>query len=123
VFLDDANTSKLSQKALEYLLATPKALLFAICSFFSGQLWLFVIFAYYSNNSKGKTFLNNKYGKTALGACWFTVFLIPIYLLRFRTWRANADDVMSVLLETILAGAFCQTMVFAILTFKNSTRK
>ena len=114
------STAALGQKIVEYLLVTPKALALVVSSFLSGQLWVFVLFSYYKKTSKGSAYLNNKYGKTALGACWFCCFLVPIYLLKFRTLKVEAENVFAVVLESILMGALIQALVFLWVTIKHA---
>jgi hypothetical protein len=118
--IGEALPTDIRKKILDFFLATPKALFFVLCSFFSGQLWMYIVFSYFKTGTKGNTYLNNKYGKTALGACWFVLFIIPIYLFKFRTWQVEADKILSIIFETVLLGAFFQLVLFMIITWRKS---
>jgi hypothetical protein len=72
----------IEQQLIDYLRQTPKAVAVLIFSFFSGQLWVFIIIAYLKKTTKGNKLLNSIHGKTALGLFWFTLVLIPIYYIR-----------------------------------------
>jgi hypothetical protein len=116
----DALPEDLKKRVVDFFLATPKALFFAVCSFFSGQLWVYIVFSYFKKSTKGNTYLNNKYGKTALGACWFVLFMIPIYLFKYKSWQVDADKILGVILEAVLIGAFFQLVFFIVITWRKS---
>lgn len=113
---------KISEKVIEYLIATPKALLFVVCSYFSGQLWLFIISTYFKKGKKGNKHLEGIIGRTALGIAWFALFLAPIHWLKFQTFQVEPENIFSILLGTILLAGFAQTIAFILITLFKSEK-
>lgn len=105
----------ISSEAITWILATPKALAFLICSYLSGQLWVFIIYGYLRSSRKGHKDIDNWRAKTALGALWFVPFLITVYLYKFGIQPLNEVRILASVLETILIGAFAQLIVIIII--------
>lgn len=105
------------QQFTDYLRQTPKAVAVLVCSFFSGQLWAFLVFAYIKKGAKGNKLLQSLPGKTSLGLCWFTLVLVPIYYLNHGTLIFSYDQILSVIVPTLVAGFFVQVIAFALIVY------
>jgi hypothetical protein len=99
---------------LEYLKQTPKALAVLIMSYFSGQLWVFIIAAFLRSKTRGNKLLQSTAGKTAVGLLWFSGILAPVYWLKFGNLGFEYAGILEVAIPTLVSGMFAQLVVFAL---------
>ena len=108
-------------QVIEYLKQTPKAVGVLVCSFFSGQLWVFIIFAYLKKGSKGNKIIKSITGKTGIGLCWFSLVLIPVYYINNGDFFFMYEKIIELVIPTIIFGFFAQILIFGLfVTFGNS---
>ncbi|KTC22065.1 hypothetical protein AO390_04005 [Pseudomonas marginalis ICMP 11289] len=105
--------SKIEEKILEYLLATPKALAILAASFVSGHLWIFVIKAY-RKRTKASHFVESKTGRTAVGLLWMAAVLFVIYVSRFRDLSFDYEKILIICIPTIIVSLFVQLVIFVL---------
>jgi hypothetical protein len=116
--MDKKNLDRL----LEYVYKIPQLLGLAVISFFSGHLWLWVIFAFYKTTTKGDKYLTNNYAKTALGVFWFAIFLFPAYLIKFGANSTVDTNVFQLIGFTLILGSFVQGIGTIIIILVNNKK-
>jgi len=104
----------IQKKIIEYIVDTPKLLGFAAVSFMSGHLWCFLITTYFKKGKKGNTLLNNKIGKTSLGAFWNALIFLPYQLYINGTLRIEWQHIMDLIIATMLIGMVLQVLFFSL---------
>lgn len=104
--------TKVVEKVIGYIIQTPQILYTLICSLLSGQLWIFIIVSYFKSGQKGNELFQSIYTKIAFGFCWFSLVLVPIYLLYFHTLNFEYNNIMKVFIPTIQTGLVLQVMFF-----------
>ncbi len=114
---------ELKKRALEYLMKTPNAMLFCFCSFFSGQLWVFLITTYLKRTQKGNSYLNKFYSKLGIGGFWLVVFNSPFYFNKHKTYNFDFLIFLDVFCNTLMIAVFVQLLVFIAVTAFFKERK
>jgi hypothetical protein len=107
-------SSEIEKKIIEFLVATPKALALIILSFFSGQLWFFVLITYFKSNAKGNKYLNNYYSKLAIGIIWFIIVNLPIHFIRIG-FEIDDNNIFLNFFYTIIYGFVLQGIIFTLI--------
>ena len=111
--------SEIENKIFSYILNTPSVLGTIAISFLSGHLWAFIIITYLKKGKKGKSFLNAKTGKTAIGLLWFSIIILPIYYISNGTFNIEYEKLLDSVVTTLLFGLALQAIIFAlIVSFK-----
>ena len=105
--------NEIQKKAIEYIIQTPKLLGFVIVSFLSGHLWYFIITTYIKVGRKGNTLLNNKIGKTTIGAFWNVLVLMAFYMITQKIITITWEQALEVVFATLLIGMVIQILIFA----------
>jgi hypothetical protein len=105
--------ASISEPVLEYLRQTPYALAVLVFSYFSGQLWTFLILGYLKKGTAGNRVLNSVAGKVSLGIAWFALVLVPIFYLSHESLRFTYDSILSVVIATLVAGLCAQVLTVA----------
>jgi len=103
---------ELNKKALEFLVKTPKAMLFCIFSFFSGQLWVFIIITYLKKTKKGNKYLDKFYSKLGIGSFWFLVISSPFYIQKYHVFNFDFLKFLDIFCNTLMLAVFLQLLVF-----------
>ena len=84
-------------------------------SFFSGQVWSYIIITYFKTKTKGNNILSHKYTKIAVGILWFTLIALPFNLIKHGV-NFNFNAIMENSLPCILLAIAIQAIIFAYLT-------
>ena len=112
-------TTEIESKVFSYILNTPSALGTIAISFLSGHLWAFIIITYFKKGKRGKSFLNAKTGKTAIGLLWFSIIILPIYYISNETLNIEYEKLLDSVVTTLLFGLALQAIIFGlIVSFK-----
>jgi hypothetical protein len=113
--MDFLNDKKIKEFIINFLISTPKAIAILFFSFFSGQVWAYLIITYFKSKTKGNAILNNKYTKTGVGLLWFIIVAMP-YNLYMHGAKVNFENIIQHSIICILIGATLQAIVFGYLT-------
>lgn len=106
----------------EFLISSPKLIVLLLASFFSGQLWLYIMYTYFYGSNETERFINNKSGKTALGLFWFSIPFLLIYQLKYGIKKIDIENMLSIYLETIVFGFFIQIIIFILILLTRNPR-
>lgn len=98
----------------QYLHNTPKALAVVVAAFFSGHLWVFVITAFIRSKTKGNGMMQSPTGRIAIGLIWLTGVLVPIYRLKFGDFEFDYENILQIIIPTIVIGLFFQLLLFSL---------
>jgi len=110
---------QLGEKLAELIISTPKLLIACGSSFLSGHIWLWLIYTYFRNNSKGATHLKGAWAKTGLGMIWNVLILFIIYIVKYGFDVNVENNILSIILFSLLLGGAAQALVvFLIVNFK-----
>lgn len=110
------NTDEVGKSISTYLISTPKALGSLFFAFYSGHLWVHLIFTYFVKKKSGKNFLDGFIGKLALGITWIAFVSLPIYYWMYKTLIVSYDNYMEIILSAVLVACFIQFILLSILT-------
>lgn len=114
---------KIQAKILEYIITIPQLLFAAAMSFLSGHLWIWVIYAYYFNGTRASKYLNNWVAKTALGAFWYILALLPIYCFKYGFNCEVDGSIIKIIGFTVLVGSFFQAIsMILLIKFKSKAQ-
>lgn len=117
--MDFLNDKKIKEFIVNFLLSSPKAIAVLFFSFFSGQVWAYLIITYFKSKTKGNTILNNKYTKIGVGLLWFVLISLP-YNLCTSGLKIDFKIIIENSLVCILISTMLQAIIFGYLTtFKN----
>ena len=111
---------QLGEKLAELLISTPKLLIACGSSFLSGHVWLWLIYCYLRNNSRGVTHLKSVWAKTGLGMIWNALILFIIYIIKYGFDTNVEDKILPLIFFSLLLGWATQAVVvLLIIHFKN----
>jgi hypothetical protein len=114
---------KIQAKLLEYILTIPQLPFATALSFLSGHLWIWVIYAYYFNGTRASKYLDNWAAKTALGAFWYAIALLPIYFCKYGFNSEVDGNIIKIIGFTLLVGSFLQAIsTILIIKFKSTAQ-
>lgn len=82
-------------------------------SFFSGQLWAFVLTAFRSK-TRGNKLIESFWGRVAIGVIWFTAVCVPMYLFKYRDVDFQYDRLLQIAIPTVVTGMLVQLIFFAL---------
>ena len=102
---------KIGNELACYVIRIPQLLLACGVSFLSGHIWLWLIYTYFKDNTKGITHLKNIYAKTGLGVLWHSLFLFVTYIVKFGFDTNVENKILSIILFSLLLGMFAQALV------------
>jgi hypothetical protein len=110
--------SEIQKTIVKFIISSPKALAVIFFSFFSGNLWNFIILSYITkNNTKAIKHLDTNYSKISLGIIWFALIMYPIYCIKFGLTEVLLDNVFSIIWQTLLISMFFQA-IFTLIIIK-----
>lgn len=112
----ELKTDKLWDEIVNYLIATPKVLGAFCAAYFSGQLWIFIIFAFLIKKKSAKNLVDKFWGKISLGIIWLAFISAPVYYLRYQTVIVSYDNYLNIIYTTVLFSFFIQFIIMAIFT-------
>lgn len=112
---------EIDKKIIAYFLKTPKALVFIIFSFLSGQIWVFILITYFKAKTKGNNILTTRISKTVIGLFWFVLVDYPIHLIR-NGLIIDSENVFSNYVYAILYGLAIQAIIFIIIVSKKKEK-
>jgi hypothetical protein len=110
---EGAVATAIQKQVTAYLAATPKAAGLLVMSFFSGQLWVFIIMAFLRSSTRGNKLIQGPTGRTAVGLAWHGTVLVPIYLFKFHQYDFDYQRILEVVIPTIVTGLLIQLIIFA----------
>ena len=55
-------------------------------------------------------------GKLSLGAGWYSLILVPIYLIKFGSLNFEYESILNILLMSVVIGLFLQMILFILIT-------
>ncbi|WP_368770491.1 hypothetical protein [Enterobacter cloacae] len=112
----ELKTDKLWEEIVAYLIATPKVLGAFCAAYFSGHLWVFIIFGFFIKKKSVKNLVDKFWGKVSLGIIWLGFVSAPVYYLRYNTLIVSYDDYLNILYTTVLFSFFIQFIIMAAFT-------
>jgi threonine/homoserine efflux transporter RhtA len=112
--MDIGLLKEIIEAIIRLLVNSPPMLLTVAMACGSGHLWVYIIFSHFTK--KEHAFLENIYGKTALGLIWFALIFIPVHLILNNTIIIDPDDmnINTYLLNIIVFGLASQAVIFII---------
>jgi hypothetical protein len=113
---------QLQQQILEYLRQTPIAVGVLVMSFFSGQLWAFIITAFIRTKTRGNRLIESFWGRMAMGILWFTAISVPMYLWRFGNYEFEYGNLVRIAIPTMVTGMLAQIIIFALFGYFGGRR-
>ena len=113
---------QIQQQILDYLRQTPLALGILVMSFFSGQLWAFILTAFIRSKTRGNKFIESILGRLAMGIIWFTAVSVPIYLIKFGNMDFQYERILQIAIPTLVTGMLAQLMLFALFAYYGDRR-
>jgi len=110
--------NEIKKTIFKYIVSSPKALAIIFFSFFSGNLWNFIILSYVTkNNTKAIKHLDTYYSKISLGLIWFAFVMYPIYCIKYGVSEVSLENVFNIVWQTILISLFFQG-IFTLIILK-----
>ncbi|OEE34435.1 hypothetical protein A1QO_07915 [Vibrio genomosp. F10 str. ZF-129] len=104
------------QTVITFLVGSPKVLATLVLSWISGHMWSYIVFTYFREKNKSEGFFDGWLGKTALGLFWFSLIMLPIYYLVHASFTIEYENILSVLITTILYSYVVQAIIFIAIT-------
>lgn len=93
------------QAVVSFVTSSIYTLLPPVLAFFSGQLWVFVVYFYTDMPKKVRKCINKWYGRVALGLAWQACVLIPTYIASFGSIHIQIANLLEIEF-TVLAISF-----------------
>ena len=98
------------------VIGSPHLLLISIMAHISGHTWTYIILSYFSK--KERNILVSWIGKEALGIIWFTLVLIPTYLITYKSIYVKLYKIKNITATTIVISLAIQAILFIIITYR-----
>ena len=102
------------EQLIEALKRCPQAVVVLALSFISGHLWVYIVLLRPWTRS-GSRLLENVVARTGLGLLWFSVVLVPIYLVNCHSASFRYEKLVELVVPTLVTGLFVQAIIFAII--------
>lgn len=119
--MDFLNDKKIKEFIINFFLSTPKTIAILFFSFFSGQVWSYLIITYFKTKTKGNSILNKPYTKIGVGLLWFTLISLPYNLCKNGT-KIQFENILENSLLCLLSAAMLQAIIFFYLTTYKSEK-
>lgn len=108
--------TEMIQAIVSFVTSSIYTLLPPVLAFFSGQLWVFVVY-YTDMPKKVLKCINNWYGRVAFGLAWQACVLIPTYKVFFGSIHIQIDNLLEIE-YTVLAISFAlQLLIVGLIIF------
>lgn len=107
---------KVIETLTDFFVGSPKVLATLILSWVSGHTWSYIVFTYFRDKKISEGFFDTWLGKSSLGLLWFSIVLVPIYIISHGTLKIEYEKILEVIFSTLLYSYFLQAFIFIIIT-------
>jgi len=106
--------------AFDIIVSSPLMLLTIALAWVSGHLWAYILLSWFSKKERKRLvakLIDSRFGRIVLGLCWFSIIIIPVHLVFYRSLSFTFYSVISVLPNVLVFGLAIHTLIFAYVNF------
>jgi hypothetical protein len=102
----------IQEAILDLLVQTPALLIFLVSSFFSGHLWLYMLFTLLLGRTRYPALMNSRWGKISIGIPRMALVFLMLNLLNYHTFDVTLDHIQALTAAVIAYSFSMQILLF-----------